>query len=118
MPCGYKPSHDRKLVSLSCSPPPRDLASDEQMFGGLLLNDFPKQSLTFGQRLSLSPVSGRVNAIRCQNTIARVFNTAAMSTFHLKEHGNLPVTLPDGLSQEQVLSFRPFNVGHYRVMFV
>ncbi|KAG7128689.1 Nudix hydrolase 14 like protein [Verticillium longisporum] len=31
-----------------------------------------------------------------------------MSTITLQDHG-IPVTLPDGLSQEQLLSFKPFN---------
>ncbi len=37
--------------------------------------------------------------------------TRIMSTFTLKEHGNILVTLPEGLTEEQVLSFHPFTVS-------
>lgn len=33
-----------------------------------------------------------------------------MSTIKLKDH-DFPVTLPEGLSEEQLLSFYPFNVN-------
>ena len=39
-------------------------------------------------------------------------SSATMSrTFNLPGH-NVPVVLPEGLSEDQLLSFRPFNVTH------